>query len=207
MGLSRIPGEGQWAPWSPSEVAERLAPCSAAWGIAGGWALDLWRGQPSRPHGDIEIAVSSAALGTVAECLRDHVLFAASRGTLSEFRPGEAVQAHQFWVLDPAAGKWRLDVMTDPGNESCWVYRRDHRIAVPRREMLGRSPAGIPYLRPHAVLLFKAKDPRPKDEFDFACSVPNLTSGERGWLARAIALAHPQSPWTNVLMPDGSDSV
>jgi hypothetical protein len=154
----------------------------------------------SRPHGDIEIAVSSEALGTVRECLRGHVFYAASRGRLREVQPSEAVTAHQFWVLDPVAGKWRLDIMTDPGSESRWVYRRDHRIAAPRREMLGRSEGGIPYLRPHAVLLFKAKDPRPKDEFDFAGALSKLASGERAWLADALALAHPQSPWTR-LMP------
>lgn len=186
------------------EVAERLAPCSAAWGMAGGWALDLWRGQPSRPHGDIEIAVSSAALGAVRECLRDYVFYAASRGTLSEVQPSEAVTAHQFWVLDRVARKWRLDVMTDPGNEARWIYRRDHRIGAPRREMLGHSRDGIPYLRPHAVLLFKAKAPRPKDEFDFVGSVPKLTSGERDWLARALTVAHPQSPWIDLLLPNWS---
>ena len=42
--------------------------------------------------------------------------------------------------------------------------------------MLGRSEGGIPYLRPHAVLLFKAKDPRPKDEFDLAGSLPKLAN-------------------------------
>jgi hypothetical protein len=162
--------------------------------------LDLWRDRPSRPHGDIEIAVSSDALGAVADCLSDHVFYAASRGRLTQVRPGEAVSAHQFWVLDPVAAKWRLDVMTDPGNEWQWVYRRDHRIAAPRREMLGCSKGGIPYLRPHAVLLFKAKDPRPKDEFDFAGSVSKLTYGEREWLARALALAHPQAPWLTVLL-------
>jgi hypothetical protein len=204
MGSSGIPGEDEWEPWSPSEVAERLAHCSATWGIAGGWALDLWRGQSSRPHGDIEIVVSAAALDAVRECLRGHHFYAASRGALSEVQPGEPLTAHQFWVLDPIAGKWRLDVMTDPGDDARWIYRRDHRIAAPRREMLGHSQGGIPYLRPAAVLLFKAKDPRPKDAFDLAGALPKLDSAERGWLARALASAHPQSPWIDLLGPDGS---
>lgn len=207
MRFNCIPAADQWEPWSPSEVAERLGPCPAAWGIAGGWALDLWRGRLSRPHADIEIAVSSAALGAVRECLSDHLFYAAKGGTLSQLQPGEAVTAHQFWVLDAVAGKWRLDVMTDPGDEARWIYRRDHRIDAPRGEVLGRSLDGIPYLRPDAVLLFKAKDPRPKDEFDFAGSRPKLTSGERRWLARALALAHPQSPWIERLRPDGGDIV
>ncbi|HEX8124406.1 MAG TPA: hypothetical protein VF548_02370 [Allosphingosinicella sp.] len=205
MDLDCIPGSGEWEPWTPVEVADRLAACSTLWGIAGGWALDIWRERQSRPHGDIEIAVSSAGLGAVAQCLQGHVFYAASQGRLAEVRPGESGSAHQFWLLDPVARKWRLDVMTDPGDEARWIYRRDHRVTVPREEILGRSMDGVPYLRPQAVLLFKAKDPRPKDEFDFAGSVPKLASGERRWLTDALSLAHPQSPWIDILSPNGTN--
>lgn len=200
MAVAPIPSADRWEPWSPAEVAERLAPCTAAWGVAGGWALDLWRGETTRPHGDIEIVVSSAALEAVRLCLPDHLFFAASNGILSPAPPGEPVAAHQFWVLDTAAGKWRLDVMTDPGDEARWIYRRDPRIAARRAEMLAHSLDGIPYLRPHAVLLFKAKAPRPKDEQDFAAALPLLSAAERAWLAEALAVAHPQNPWIDRLL-------
>jgi hypothetical protein len=157
--------------------------------------LDLWRGQQSRPHGDIEIVVSSSALRNVRECLPDHIFYAASRGVLREIGSAEPPDAHQFWVLDPVDSKWRLDVMVDPGDEHCWVYRRDVRIRASRQEMLGRSQDGIPYLRPAAVLLFKAKNPRPKDEVDFLNVVGGLSRAERGWLQQALRIAHPSSSW------------
>lgn len=195
MSSRNLPGADQREAWTPLELASRLSRCPVAWAVAGGWALDLWRGQQFRPHDDIEISVSSAALGKVRECLPDHIFYAASKGALSEISPAEPVKAHQFWVLDPVAAKWRVDVMIDPGDEQCWVYRRDPRIHVPRREMLARSDDDIPYLRPQAVLLFKAKDPRPKDEIDFLNSVPTLASCERDWLKHAVQTAHPGSRW------------
>jgi len=195
MERRRIPGEYQWEAWSPLEVASRLSGATCAWGVAGGWALDLWHGEQTRPHGDIEITVSSSALGAVRACFPDHIFYAAHDGELVKVTSAEPVTAHQFWVLDPAAGKWRLDVMTDPGSEHCWVYRREQRIRSRRQEMLAPARDGIPYLRPHAVLLFKAKKPRPKDEFDFLNSAPKLTSRERDWLTRALEIAHPSSSW------------
>lgn len=195
MECQHIPGAEHWEAWSPSEVASRLSNCAFDWSVAGGWALDLWHGEETRPHGDIEISVSSSALGRVRAYFPDHIFYSARAGALSALISDEPGAAHQFWVLEPGAGKWRLDVLTDPGDEHCWIYRRDTRIRAPRREMRAQSREGIPYLRPHAVLLFKAKAPRPKDEFDFLSSLPKLTSWERHWLKRALEIAHPSSPW------------
>jgi hypothetical protein len=53
--------DARWAnAWRPEEVAERLDGVSAPWCIVAGWALDLFRGEQSRPHGDLEIAVPTA---------------------------------------------------------------------------------------------------------------------------------------------------
>jgi hypothetical protein len=44
-------------------------------------------------------------------------------------------------------------------------------------------------------LLWKAAHVLPKDDADLAATLPRLPSEEREWLAGAIALAHPASPW------------
>ena len=50
-----------WATsWHPREVAARLAAISTPWYVAAGWALDLFRGEQTRKHDDIEIAVPAA---------------------------------------------------------------------------------------------------------------------------------------------------
>jgi hypothetical protein len=47
----------KWAPWPPDEVAERLRHARVPWVAVGGWAIDLWLGQKTREHADIEIAI------------------------------------------------------------------------------------------------------------------------------------------------------
>ena len=195
MSPDTVPATELWDAWTPQEVAARLSRCPATWAVAGGWALDLWLGQQSRPHGDIEIVVSSGSLRTVRKCLPEHIFYASKSGALHAIDAASGAGAHQFWVLDPAAMKWRLDVMTDPGDEQRWIYRRDPCIWAPRQDMLARTPEGIPYLRPEAVLLFKAKQPLRKDEADFLNALPCLGLDEKSWLKRALRLAHPCSSW------------
>jgi hypothetical protein len=53
--------DGQWEAWRPDQAAARLAPVTALWCVAGGWALDLCRGEQARDHHDLEIAVPAQA--------------------------------------------------------------------------------------------------------------------------------------------------
>ena len=45
------------------------------------------------------------------------------------------------------------------------------------------------------MLLFKAKDARPKDESDLAAVLPRLSAERRHLLAEWIALVHPGHFW------------
>jgi hypothetical protein len=47
----------RWDAWRPDEAADRLRVISAPWCVAGGWGLDLWRGEQTREHSDLEIAI------------------------------------------------------------------------------------------------------------------------------------------------------
>jgi hypothetical protein len=98
-------------------------------------------------------------------------------------------------MLDETAGRWRVDVMTEPGDEQTWVYRRDPRITAPRDQMIGRTDGGVAYLRPHGALLYKAARTRPKDEADFPHAAAELTTSERSWLIDALSTVYPGHPW------------
>ncbi|MCW2863035.1 MAG: hypothetical protein JWP48_4743 [Actinoallomurus sp.] len=66
-----------WDAWGPAEVAGRLAGVDARWYVAGGWALDLFLGERTRPHDDLEIGVAAADFDTVRAALagpRTHAL-------------------------------------------------------------------------------------------------------------------------------------
>lgn len=194
------PSAQSWQPWTPQQVLERLRGCGARWAIAGGWALDLWLGRCTRPHGDIEIAIAGSALSEIRQQFPGHALYAAKDGLLEHLDNAVSHDVRQVWVFDGAARKWRLDLMLDPGDESLWIYRRDARLQAARSEVVRCTAEGIPYLRPDVVLLFKGKAPRPKDDADFATCLGELRGSEKEWLREALLTAHPQSPWLDLLI-------
>jgi hypothetical protein len=60
-----------WSPWSPEQAAEQLAGVSAPWCVIGGWAIDLFLGEQTRPHEDLEIAIARSDFrGRQIQCLR-----------------------------------------------------------------------------------------------------------------------------------------
>lgn len=105
----------------------------------------------------------------------------------------------QIWCLDEAAGCWRVDMMIDRGPQDLWVYKRNPAISAPRADMVRTSAAGVPYLAPAAVLLFKAKYRRDRDEADFAMAAPHLRADERMQLRAWLDLEHPRHPWRDAL--------
>jgi hypothetical protein len=102
-------------------------------------------------------------------------------------------------MRDDPAGVWRTDVFLEPGDDETWICRRDPRLRLPYDAIVDRSADGVPYLRPEAVLLFKAKAARPKDVGDFERALPHLDADRRRWLAGALAEVHPGHPWIDAL--------
>jgi hypothetical protein len=195
------PGADAWRAWTPVEAARKLAGVAASWCVAGGWALDLWRGRQTRPHDDLEIAILRCDLDLFRSHLKGVRFYAAGSGHVSVL-PADAQpppEKHQVWVLEEPARVWRMDMLLEPGDADVWVCRRDPAIRRPRPAMLGLSSDGIPYLKPEGVLIYKAKAVRPKDETDFAACAPLMDAEARRWLRDALARAHPGHPWLAAL--------
>jgi hypothetical protein len=195
------PGLDAWQAWTPEEAARRLAGVAAPWCVAGGWALDLWRGEQSRPHDDLEIAIVRSHLDAFRTHLGGFAFYAAGSGYVSALPAGEepAPAKHQVWVLEEPARVWRMDMLLEPGDAGVWVCRRDETIRCRRSAMIGTSADGIPYLKPEGVLIFKAKAVRPKDEADFAATVRLMDVSARRWLSDALNRVHPGHPWIDAL--------
>lgn len=186
-----------WDPWSPLQVSQILAEAPPSWSVVGGWALDLWLGRETRTHADIEVAIPEADFGHFRRLLEHrYALYAVGDGETLALEPSQPlpIGKHQCWIADRDSGKWRLDLMLEPGDRRVWVFRRDARIREPRQAMIGRSGT-IPFLVPEGALLYKAKACRDKDEADFATVLPHLATKARSWLAASLALAHPGHPW------------
>lgn len=191
-----------WDAWSPGQLRDRMAGCDVPWGVAGGWALDLFRGGQSRPHEDLEIALPAARYADVAQLFADCDFAVPRDGLLHPVTPDMLTAEHQTWARERSSGKWRFDIFREPHDGDTWVCRRDPAIRRPYTDVYAETPDGIPYVRPEIVLLFKAKEPRDKDTADWAGTLPLLSGDQREWLRYALELVHPGHPWLGAL--DGS---
>jgi Aminoglycoside-2''-adenylyltransferase len=189
--------DARWsACWSPREVADRLAGVGTPWYVAGGWALDLFRGRQTREHGDIEIAVPAAGFAEIRDRFPGHVFDAVGSGRIwADPTPDVLAAVHQTWLRDPATGDYLVDVFREPHDGDTWICRRDETIRLPYGEVILRTRDGIPYLAPQLVLLFKAKATRSKDQADFDATAPHLTAAQRDTLAELLARVHPGHRW------------
>lgn len=191
-----------WSPMSATELSVLLRDAPACWWLSGGWGIDEFvaGGRATREHGDIDVSVPRSDWPVFWRGLGDRFqLCVAEAGRLD--RPaGRRVDSgvHNIWARDRAGGPWRMQINLEEVDGDRWVYRRDPRISRPLSEVRwwsGRMWCGAPAVQ----LLWKAKAPLPKDEHDWRIAVPKLSDDELVWLARAIAVAHPQSSWATRL--------
>ncbi|BCJ49849.1 hypothetical protein Asp14428_13240 [Actinoplanes sp. NBRC 14428] len=187
-----------WDAWHPRELAGRLRDARLTWYVAGGWAVDLHRGERTRAHEDVEIGVPAGQFALLPPLFPELEFWVpAGDGALVPMTgAAPAGDSHQTWAWDPAARRWRFDVFREPHDGDVWICRRDEqRIRRPYREVVRRDGDGIPYLGIEVVLLFKAKHARDKDEADFTGVLPLLSRAERGWLDATLGLVDPGHPW------------
>ena len=192
-----LPDQEAWSPWTPTDLFKQLAHVERPWCIVGGWALDVWQGQQTRTHEDLEFTILREDFPVFREALGPLDFYAVKGGVfeLLESNCEPAADIFQIWCFDTVAQAWRVDMMIEPGTPDRWVYKRDTSITGERSEMVCTNEAGIPYLRPAAILLFKAKHLRKKDQADFNLALPRLSPVERQWLMEHLAQVHPGHEW------------
>lgn len=194
MTVVRDPGAVPWDAWTPGQLAEGLAGVDLPWYVVGGWALDLWRCGQTRVHEDLEFCVLAAHVPVFLRHFSTFEFWAAVEGRLVPLADAP-VGAKQYWAFDPVAGRWRFDMMVEAGDLDRWVYKRDPGLTEARDGMVWRTAEGVAYLSPAAVLLFKAKQCRDKDQEDFDRFAPELSEADRDWLRRQLLRMHPGHPW------------
>jgi hypothetical protein len=182
---------------TPLEVAAFFAGATFRWWIAGGQSLELEE-EPRRPHDDLEVGIIRDELPQVRSFLSDYHLWDTHAGALHFVSPDYELPTdhEQLWLRRDAFSPWLMDLMLTPVEGETWFYKRDRRISRPLEQVVHAGPGGIPYQRPEVTLLYKARRLAPKDELDFAATLPRLAGADREWLRAAIALSEPADhPW------------
>jgi len=197
--MERPDWETYWQALLPDQVAALFARYPAAWWIAGGWAIDLFVGEPYRDHADIDIEILRPDVRLLHDALDGWELHACQwpdGTTLHRWQAGEPLPpaVHDIWCRRDRDTPWAFQLMVLDQADDRWLFRRDHRIGGPLAD-LGVERRGLPLLAPEVQLLFKSKGRRPKDARDFARILPVLDPWRKEWLRQALEVTDPDNPW------------
>lgn len=186
-------------------VARVMADFPHPWWVAGGWSIDLFVGQVTRPHEDLEVGIFRQDQAVLRDHLRDWDLQKAisrpAGGEWISWDEGEwlALPIHQILALRSAGQPPEFEIFLNEVVRGRWQFRRNRAFTRPVAAVCLRAPSGLPIIAPEIQLLYKAKGHRDKDEHDFRFACPRLSDEQRDWLRAALAANHPGDPWIALL--------
>jgi hypothetical protein len=176
------------------------------WWIAGGWALDLFAGQQSRRHFDVDVGIARKDQSVAQRHLAGWDFQYAVPGTsdpvvFESWQSGQILgfEIHGSWARETPDSPWRFEFLLHEIQEEFWSFRYCLDVQHPVEHIAGRTSDGIPYLQPEIVLLYKAARLRQVDEQDFLRALPRLTIQQRAQLAKDILRFSPEHPWIALL--------
>lgn len=188
----------------PKQVANLMQDFRAPWYIAGGWAIDLFVGQVTRAHGDIEIAIFRRDQLQIQNYLAGWTLQYAAppagSGAVETWQLGQHLQQpiHEIHAVRSSGEQMQLEILLDEVEGDYWVYRRNTEITRPLA-LAEITSSDMPVLSPEIVLLYKANNMRGLDNADFERVLPFLDVERRDWLKEALKICHPGHIWISKL--------
>jgi GrpB-like predicted nucleotidyltransferase (UPF0157 family) len=178
----------------------------SAWCVASGWALDLFLNRVTRVHQDFDVCIWRDDQLTFLSYLK-------SRGwnlqvpVDGKYRPWQEGERLELPLIQVHARRNNtpfefLDILFMERDAQHWIYRREPRVTMPI-EQVTLNARGVKILNPALILLFKSrtadKDPRGKDQADFAAVLPYLAQAHKIWLDTAFDHWMPGHPWRSLL--------
>lgn len=172
------------------------------WCVAGGWAIDLWVGEVTRSHHDVDLLVARSDQRAVHDHFSDrsivkvipHPEGLVGKGTLVPW-DGSRIDLPVHQIFADAPDGERIEVLFGEIEGGVWRYRRNPDVCLSLDRLIVTGTTGIPAMAPEVVLLFKAPLQRPWDDQDLVTVLPHLPGDRREWLSDAIECSHPGNPW------------
>jgi hypothetical protein len=178
-----------------------MAPLGVWWGIAGGWAIDLWLGEITRDHHDVEVVVRRSDQVTVHAALNDEWSLMCLDPPGSQWRTwsgGEELVVPSFQAKAQQSSV-EFDIFLEDCDDEAWRFRRDPRIQRQISGVLVGSASGVPVVRPEIQLLYMAKSEEAKNQHDFEKARPRLGADAVSWLRSALLMTYPEHSWIGAL--------
>ena len=189
---------------TPQQVQHLLTNVRCTWGIAGGWALDLFLNRVTRKYKDIEVAIFREDQLILQEYLSSQGGFFEyiHGGQFFPWESGERLELpiHEIRCQISSGSLRCLEVLLNERTVDTFVFRRDARIRAPINRAFLQSKSGIPVLAPEIVLLYKSKEfGDVKEQLDFSNILDAIDVERCQWLFESIATIDPEHPWSTVL--------
>ena len=194
--------EHKWNPLNPSVVSDLRTGLSVPWWISGGWAIDLFVGRQTRPHGDIDVLILRPDQLSVQAHLSDWDLHKTGQPGLKPWPMGEFLDPpiNDIWGKRKPEDDWAIQLMLMEVEGEEWVFRRAPGIGGPISRMGKVSDEGIPYLCPEIQLLYKADRLNiERNVADFQTAAPELDTAAKDWLVEALKLKYTTHNWIDTL--------
>ena len=191
-----------WKPLSVEEVFTTFADAPFQWCLAGGYAVEQFLGSSHRAHGDIDVLVYRDDQLSVQRWLEGWQLYAAHPpGTLRAWSKDEYLPygIHDIWAHRSRANVWQMQLMLAEVEGDERFSRRNPLIRGSREDLMTEYN-GLPCIRIEVQLMYKAKNPRLKDEQDFQACLPCMDEQSKQWLKNSLRLLHPEGlAWLEAL--------
>jgi Aminoglycoside-2''-adenylyltransferase len=195
------------------DVANLMQGFGAPWFVSGGWAIDLFVGEVTREHSDIEIGIYRCDQHALWRQLPGRTLDKAIQtndgGKWVPWPQDEELRlpVHQIRATCAHAACKEFEFFLNERTDTHWASRRHPGLLRGADEVASNSFLNIPILAPEIQLLFKAKKTRAKDQSDFEKAIPRLSRSQIQWLKAALREYHPDHPWLGPLGLTGTGDV
>ena len=186
-------------------VARFMQHFPGQWWFGGGWAIDLWLGQQSRDHEDIEICVWRDDQRAVHDYCAEWQFYTSVSGEWAAMADGEMLAFPRFMlhlrrtpdtVVADAAMPPTFEYLLNDMADGQWQFQPESDVRAPLEQVVVSSPFGFRVTAPEIVLLHKAWHAhRAKDDHDFARVRDRLGSERQMWLAAHLMRFRPGDPW------------
>ena len=183
----------QWQPLSVQELTQLFAGAPFTWGLAGGYAVEQFVGKRVRDHGDIDVIVYRDQQLEVQRWLTNWHLYAADpAGSLRPWAESEFLPYGIFDIWGHTGIKaWQLQIMLTESEGDRWFSKRSRLIGGQRGDLIV-AYRNVPCIRIEVQLLYKAGNPRSKDDLDFETCLPLMSAGSKRWLGAGLEVLYPE---------------